>query len=190
VTYARSIPVSKARADVLLVYKMNGSELPSQHVFLFGHCARMVRNGLGQMVAARYCHRQAIHRLLSDLDYAYWRRRGDIGELTPVAEMQIKAEIAKPAQGETVPVNSNVRVHGAAWTSDSEIAKVEVSTDGGSIGTRQICLVNRKQAPGILGIRLENPQRAGKANVVARATDSLGQTQPVRPRPGPGHLHD
>src|SRR6266446_9477828 len=30
-TYARSIPVSKARADVLLAYKMNGSELPLQH---------------------------------------------------------------------------------------------------------------------------------------------------------------
>src|SRR2546422_2568091 len=30
-TYARSIPVGKARADVLLAYKMNGSELHSQH---------------------------------------------------------------------------------------------------------------------------------------------------------------
>src|SRR5437667_10479297 len=31
--FARSIPLSKARADVLLAYKMNASELPPQHGF-------------------------------------------------------------------------------------------------------------------------------------------------------------
>src|SRR5207247_4719775 len=50
------------------------------------------------------------------IDYAYWKRRGDIAELTPLTEMQIKGQIARPAEDEIVPANSKVRIHGAAWT--------------------------------------------------------------------------
>ena len=64
------------------------------------------------------------------LDYAYWQRRlrawqrgEEIAELTPLNEMQIKAEIARPAEGETVPANANVRVRGAAWACDAEITQ-------------------------------------------------------------------
>ena len=43
--------------------------------------------------------------------------------------MQVKAEIARPEEGETVPANKDVRVCGAAWTCDAEITKDELSTD-------------------------------------------------------------
>src|SRR5437773_312824 len=135
-TYARSIPVGKARADVLLAYKMNGSELPSQH----GFPVRAIVPGWYAMASIKWLQRiivtdQPFTGYYQTIDYAYWKRREQEAELTPVAEVQIKAEIAKPAEGETVPANSSVRVYGAAWTSDVEITKVEVSSDGGATWT-------------------------------------------------------
>src|SRR6266513_4689032 len=131
--FARSIPLEKARRNVLLVYKMNGEDLPPEH----GFPVRAIVPGWYAMASVKWLQRiivtdRPFAGYYQTLDYAYWKRRGDIGELVPVAEMQIKAEIAKPAQGETVPSSSNVRVHGAAWTSDGEITKVELSTDGGA----------------------------------------------------------
>ena len=123
--FARSIPLNKARADVVLAYKMNGKELPPEH----GFPLRAIVPGWYSMASIKWLQRiiiidQPFTGYYQTMDYAYWNRRGDIAELTPLSEMQVKAEIAKPAQGETVPANSSVRVHGAAWTSDGEIAKV------------------------------------------------------------------
>jgi hypothetical protein len=121
------------------------------------------------------------------LDYAFWKRRGDIAELAPLTEMQIKAEIAKPAQGETVPSDSNVPVHGAAWTSDGEITKVELSTDGGG-NWNEVSLLD-KPIPNAWR-RWEHqwrtPSVAGKQTLIARAIDSRGRTQPVQRDPDRG----
>src|SRR5438093_2962046 len=116
--FARSISLNKARADVLLAYKMNGGELPPQH----GFPLRAIVPGWYAMASIKWLQRiiitdQPFTGYYQTMDYAYRRRRGDIAELTPVAEVQIKAEIAKPAEGQTVPANSSVRVYGAAWTS-------------------------------------------------------------------------
>src|SRR5205807_4494078 len=66
------------------------------------------------------------------LDYAIWKREGDQARLTALSEIAIKAEILRPREGETVPANSNVRVHVASWTGNGAITKVEVSSDGES----------------------------------------------------------
>ena len=93
----------------------------------------------------------------------------------------------KPAQGETVPANSNVRVHGAAWTSDGRNHKGRAQHRWRiHVEQRQICLVNQTKRLAILGIQLENANRTGKTDSVARATDSLGQTQPVQRDPDRG----
>ena len=187
-TFARSIPVSKARADVLLAYKMNGSELPPQH----GFPVRAIVPGWYAMASIKWLQRvivtdQAFGGYYQTLDYAYWRRRGDIGELIPVAEMQIKAEIAKPAQDETVPSNSNVRVHGAAWTSDREITKVELSTDGGATWCETSPLgASKPNAWRLWEFNWKTPSAPGKRTLIARATDSLGQTQPAHRDPDRG----
>src|SRR5256712_12742724 len=132
-TFARSIPLEKACRDVLLAYKMNGDDLPSEH----GFPVRAIVPGWYAMASVKWLQRiivtdRPFTGYYQTLDYAYWRRRGDIAELTPLTEMQIKAQIAHPARGEVVAANSNVHVRGAAWTGDGEITKVELSTDSGS----------------------------------------------------------
>jgi DMSO/TMAO reductase YedYZ molybdopterin-dependent catalytic subunit len=114
------------------------------------------------------------------MDYAYWARRGDTAELVPITEMQVKAEIARPVAGGIVPANSNVRVHGAAWTSDGEITKVELATDGGSTWNEAKLIGEAKpHAWRLWEFDWETPAKPGKQTLVARATDSNGRTQPI-----------
>jgi DMSO/TMAO reductase YedYZ molybdopterin-dependent catalytic subunit len=186
--FARSIPLNKARADVVLAYKMNGKELPPEH----GFPLRAIVPGWYAMASIKWLQRIIITDrpftgYYQTMDYAYWNRRGDIAELAPLSEMQVKAEIAKPAQGETVPANSSVRVHGAAWTSDGEIAKVELSTDGGTTWSEAKLLGESTQnAWRLWEFDWQTPGVAGKQILVVRATDSLGRTQPAHRDPDRG----
>ncbi len=101
--------------------------------------------------------------------------------------MQIKAEIAKPAEGETVPANSSVRVYGAAWTCDGEITKVELSTNGGATWTDANLLGESKSnAWRLWEFNWQTPAAPEKQTLIARATDSLGRTQPVQRDPDRG----
>jgi DMSO/TMAO reductase YedYZ molybdopterin-dependent catalytic subunit len=180
--FARSIPIAKARADVLLAYKMNGRELPPEH----GFPVRAIVPGWYAMASVKWLQRivvtdQPFTGYYQTIDYAYWERREAIAELTPLTEMQVKAQIAKPAEGDIVPANSIVRVHGAAWTSNGEIKKVELSTDGGATWTEAKLLGESKpNAWRLWEFNWQTPTAPGRQTLIARATDSLDRIQPVQ----------
>ena len=180
--FARSIPVEKARADVLLAYKMNGRELPPQH----GFPVRAIVPGWYAMASVKWLQRiivteQPFTGYYQTIDYAYWERQKAIAELTPLTEMQVKAQIAEPAEGDVVSANSRVRVHGAAWTSNGEITKVELTTDGGATWTEANLLGESKpNAWRLWEFNWQTPTTPGRQTLIARATDSLGRTQPVQ----------
>ena len=182
--FARSIPIGKARKDVLLVYKMNDVELPPQH----GFPVRAIVPGWYAMASIKWLQRiivtaEPFNGYYQTLDYAFWRREGDCAVLTPLSEMQIKAEISRPAKGDTVPANSLFRVHGAAWTSDAEIVKVELSTDGGSTWKEaKLAFESKPNAWRLWEFEWKTPS-AGKATLMARATDSKGRGQPIERDP-------
>jgi DMSO/TMAO reductase YedYZ molybdopterin-dependent catalytic subunit len=186
--FARSIPLAKARSDVLLAYKMNGIDLPPEH----GFPLRAIIPGWYAMASIKWLRRiivtdRPFSGYYQTLDYAFWKRRGDIAELAPLTEMQIKAEIAKPVRGEIVPADSKVRVHGAAWTCNGEISKVELSTDGGSTWKEAKLLGESKpNAWRLWEYDWQTPAATGKQTLIARATDSLGRTQPVERDPDRG----
>jgi DMSO/TMAO reductase YedYZ molybdopterin-dependent catalytic subunit len=187
-TFSRSVPLEKARGDVLLAYKMNGKDLPPEH----GFPVRAIVPGWYAMASIKWLQRIIVSSepftgYYQTLDYAYWKRRGAIGELAPIAELQVKAEIARPARGETVPANSSVRICGAAWTAGNEIVRVEVSTDGGSTWKEATLLGESKpNAWRFWEFNWKTPGVPGKQTLLARATDSLGQTQPVHRDPDRG----
>src|ERR1041385_294724 len=108
--FARSIPLEKARNDVLLAYRMNGGELPPEH----GFPVRAIVPGWYAMASVKWLQRvivtdRAFTGYYQTIDYAYWHRtdyghwqRGkQVAELMPLSEMQVKAEIARPREGET-----------------------------------------------------------------------------------------
>ncbi len=179
--FARSIPLEKARSDVLLAYKMNGSDLPPQH----GFPVRAIVPGWYAMASIKWLQRiivtdEPFTGYYQTIDYAYWKRRDQIAELTPLKEMHVKAEIARPAQGDIIPAHSSARVHGAAWTSDGEITKVELSTDGGATW-REANLLGKSEPNSwrLWEFNWQTPAAPGKQILVARATDSDNCTQPV-----------
>ena len=186
--FSRSVSLEKARRDVLLAYRMNGNDLPPEH----GFPVRAIVPGWYAMASIKWLQRiivtdQPFAGYYQTLDYAYWKKRADIGELTPLSEMLIKAEIAKPAQGEIVSKNSNVRVHGAAWTGDGEITKVELSADGGATwNAASLIGVSKRNAWRLWEFDWRTPSRPSQAHLVARAADSLGQTQPAHRDPDRG----
>src|SRR4029077_6964814 len=182
--FSRSVPLEKARRDVLLAYRMNGNDVRPEH----GFPVRAIVPGWYAMASIKWLQRiivtdQPFAGYYQTLDYAYWKRQGDIAELSPIAELQVKAEIAKPAQGDKVPVNSTVRIHGAAWAGGEEIVRVEVSTDGGSTWKEATLLGDSKpNAWRFWEFNWKTPIASGKQTLIARGTASLGQTQPAHRR--------
>lgn len=185
--FARSISIEKAHNEVLLAYKMNGSDLLPEH----GFPVRAIVPGWYAMAFVKWLQRiivtdRPFNGYYQTLDYAFWKRRGDAAELTPLSELQVKAQIAQPAQGEIVPANSSVRIHGAAWTSNAEITKVEVSANGGSTWNDAKLLGEAKLNAWRLWEFDWKTPAPGNTTLIARATDSLGQTQSIKHDPDRG----
>jgi DMSO/TMAO reductase YedYZ molybdopterin-dependent catalytic subunit len=131
--YARSIPRAKACRDVLLATEMNGEALSPAH----GFPVRAIVPGWYGAASVKWLARilvshQPFAGYFQTVDYSYWERRNGLPMLLPIQELLVKAEIARPAIAEVVPASAKYRVHGAAWTSDSEITKVEFSDNLGA----------------------------------------------------------
>ncbi len=179
--YARSISLDQARAGgVLLAYKMNGKTLPVAH----GCPVRAIVPGWFGMASVKWLSRIVVaakpfQGYFQTVDYAYWVHRDGLPTRVPVTQLQVKAQIARPAMAEVVPARKPYRIFGAAWSGGADIAKVEVSTDGGN-----------SYAPArLLGKRVANAWRlwefpwaapaAGNQVLMAKATDTKGRTQPL-----------
>ena len=72
------------------------------------------------------------------------------------------------------------RIRGAAWTTEAEIAKVEISIDGGATWKNARLLgAPIRNAWRLWEYDWQVPLKPGKATLMARATDSKGRTQPT-----------
>jgi DMSO/TMAO reductase YedYZ molybdopterin-dependent catalytic subunit len=183
--FARSLPVAKALSPtVILAHQMNDQVLPAAH----GFPLRAVVGGWYGMASIKWLTRIVVTDRLflgydQSIDYTVWERRDGIPNLTPVTNMQVKASIARPSRGESLPANADYRVHGAAWAGEAEVVKVDLSTDGGR-SWRPARLLGE---PVPLCWRLwEYTWKApapGKHILMARATDKGGQAQPMERDP-------
>ncbi|HXR35778.1 MAG TPA: sulfite oxidase [Candidatus Binataceae bacterium] len=183
ITYARGLPLAKALSpDVILAYRMNGEPLTPAH----GYPLRAVVSGWYGMASVKWLTRivvidRAFRGYFQTADYTFWERRDGLPiQLLPVGEVEVKAEIARPALHEVVPAEAEYRIHGAAWTGESEVTKVEVSTDG----ARNWCATRLLGESTRYGWRLweyywHTPAQPGHYTLMARATDARGRTQPI-----------
>ena len=180
--FARSLPLAKAyHEDTLLAYRMNGKELSPAH----GFPVRAIVPGWYGMASVKWLTRILVtptpfQGYYQTVDYALWEQRDGLPVRVPITQMQVKASIARPAHRESVPAGGMVRIAGAAWAGEADIAKVEVSTDGG-----QTWAAARLQGRPIrYAWRLWDfdwrVPRAGKHTLMARATDASGRRQPLQ----------
>jgi DMSO/TMAO reductase YedYZ molybdopterin-dependent catalytic subunit len=113
------------------------------------------------------------------VDYAYWQPGEGGPELVPLSRMQVKAEIARPGINEVVSSNDNYIVSGAAWNGGAEIAKVDVTTDGGARWSEAELIGNAgKDVWRLWEFDWRTPKAPGRYTLMARATDSYGHSQP------------
>jgi DMSO/TMAO reductase YedYZ molybdopterin-dependent catalytic subunit len=183
--FTRGLPLAKAmKPEVLLAWKMNGEALPEAH----GFPVRAVVGGWYGMASVKWLARVVVTDkpfagYEQTVSYTVWERRDGLASLTPLTEMDVKASIARPEAGETVPAGATYRVHGAAWAGESEVSKVEVSADGGNTWAEATLL--GEGAPFVWRLweyKWKTPAE-GKAVLLARATDKRGRVQPLERDP-------
>ncbi|MEE9123456.1 MAG: sulfite oxidase [candidate division NC10 bacterium] len=188
--FARSLPLEKAlRSDVLLAYEMNGTQLPVAH----GFPLRVVVPGWYAMASVKWLTRivvsdRVFQGYFQTADYTYWDQREGLPiQLLPVAELEVKAQIARPALHEVVPARSVYRMHGAAWAGESEVTKVEISTNAGRTWkAAELLSASSRYAWCLWEYRWYTPPRVGRHIVMARATDARGHVQPMHRDPHRG----
>ncbi|MCI0422156.1 MAG: molybdopterin-dependent oxidoreductase [Acidobacteria bacterium] len=170
--YERIIPLSKAmHPDTLLVDQMNGDKLLVSH----GGPLRALLPGWHGMDSVKWLRR--IDVLAAGENQTYLRRSRS-GRVMPITKMNAKSVFARPVDG-AILFRRRLLCRGTAWAGEKKVHKVEVSTDG----------AHSWQLAGLLdpplpyawvrweyGWKIPAP---GNYELVVRATDESGRTQPA-----------
>jgi DMSO/TMAO reductase YedYZ molybdopterin-dependent catalytic subunit len=133
ISYARSITRKRAmEPDVLVAYSMNGQSLTRDH----GYPLRAIVPGHYGMASVKWltdiiATAQPFQGYWQTSDYGYWDDSRGIPVRRPLAEMMVKAQIARPRLYETLEPGRFYTIFGAAWAGDTDVTEVWVSLDGG-----------------------------------------------------------
>ena len=180
VSYARSLRRSKAlQREVLMAYHMNGGDLSQDH----GSPVRAVVPGHYGMASVKWLTRvhavrEPFHGYWQTVDYGYWDRLDANPVRRALGEMKVKSEIARPQVYERLEPNEIYTISGAAWTGESEVVGVAVSTDGGHTWS-EAELLDPAQRHAWRRWKLDwmTPATPGRYVLLARATDANGNVQ-------------
>lgn len=175
--FIRSIPIGKAREDVLLAHTMNGAPLPPLH----GAPLRAVTPGWYGMASTKWLTRISIADRPSDNHFQVrgyrWNAPGeDPAQAAPVTEMRVKSLITHPLDGATLE-GRRVEVRGFAWAGPAGVSLVEVGI--GDAGEWRPAGFRGEPRPGAWrwwAVELDLPP--GRHTLGARATDGRGDRQP------------
>ena len=171
----RPFPVAKADDDALLVWGMNGEELPPDH----GAPLRLVLPGWVGVGSIKWLGTLEVStRTLTSPWNTKWYRMtgGDHPEDEPMlTTLPVRSAWELPEEP-VLSVAGGEVLYGRSWSGAGPIERVEVSADGGNGWTPARLLENGPWArwewtwPG-------GP--AGRHDLMARATDVAGHTQPL-----------
>ncbi len=180
IKFIRSIPLEKAMTSTLLAYEMNGEPLPVKH----GFPLRALALGWVGANAVKWLTRitlldRPFEGHYMDRVYRLFATGQDPKTGVVVTRIPLKTIITQPLQGEML-ARGRIVILGAAYGGESEIAKVEVSTDEGKtwvvaewIGPREPFAWHHWQY-------LWNIDQSGDFRILARATDGEGRKQPMQ----------
>ncbi len=198
--FVKSLPLWKAVEDTTLIaYEMNGEALPHWN----GFPARIIVPGW----TATYWMKHITRIEVATKPYeGFWMKsayRIPLGRFpvvarfasqetaanAPITEMVVNALITSHADGATVPAGSRVTVGGVAWDAGYGIHAVDLSTDGGRTWTTAAL----GEDLGRFAFRpFSSPlpvPAAGRFQVMARATNRIGQTQAAALIANPAGYH-
>lgn len=172
----RPLPVRKALHDVLLAYEMNGRPLPPDH----GHPVRIIVPSWIGISSIKWVGRIEVADtpLFSPWNTQFYRLFGPgypaDGELIDRQVVKSAFELAWEAR---LPAGRGIRLTGRSWSASGPIRQVEVSTDGGATWRRARRTGPRDAAWQRWTVHWR-PPAPGRYELLARATDVTGATQP------------
>jgi DMSO/TMAO reductase YedYZ molybdopterin-dependent catalytic subunit len=183
--YGRSLsPEQALRDDVLLSWAMNGAELPPQH----GFPLRLVVPGWYGMASVKWLDRITVidhafdgHQQVGS--YIYREHPDEPG--VPVSAMRVKSLMVPPGVPDfysrrRLVEQGSVQIFGRAWSGDGvPIVKVEVGVDGHWHDARLDAPIGRYAWR---GWQFDWDATPGEHDLMCRATDANGDTQPVEQR--------
>ncbi|HZN54624.1 MAG TPA: sulfite oxidase [Candidatus Polarisedimenticolaceae bacterium] len=172
--FQRSLPLSDALdPDTLLAWRMNGAPLAPEH----GAPVRLVVPGWYGVASVKWlvgieALTEPFHGWFQGESYVYRNGGGDL----PVTRMRVRAAIARPSDGATVPPGP-IEIFGCAWSGSGRIARVEVSLDaGGTWSDATLAPPSSRWAATPWSAR--GIAAGSELEVLARATDAAGNVQP------------
>ena len=179
--YQRALSMAEAtRPDVLLAYAMNGGPLPPQH----GFPLRLLVPGWYGMTSVKWLRRIEVtgerfdgfqHRVA----YRFQRDADDPG--VPVSRIRVKSLIHPPgvavfATQQRLVDAGSVRLSGRAWSGEAPIERVDVGIDG---AWHEATLAPSLGPAAWVGWSLDWEATPGEHEIISRATDASGATQPL-----------
>jgi DMSO/TMAO reductase YedYZ molybdopterin-dependent catalytic subunit len=175
--YLRSLPMDVAmHPDTLVAYEMNGEELPIEH----GFPLRLVVPGWYGMASVKWLTGIEV------IDYDYegffqtdrYVIENDEGVREQITQISIKSLISNPVADEVL-FNESTCVSGMAWSGYAEIKEVEFSADTGKTW-RQATLRGPTERYAWQQWHITwTPPTAGHFTLACRATDKVGNVQPL-----------
>ncbi|MDX1435651.1 MAG: sulfite oxidase [Anaerolineales bacterium] len=177
--YARSLPLEVALdSRTALVWELNGQPLTPPHGFPL---RLMVPTWYG-MASVKWLQEV---RLISEpfagyfqVEHYVYQQDETAHDGEPVREIRPRALITHPVDGAAL-ARGHIEVRGAAWTGHGTIHRVEFSTDNG--GSWQPAELSPSSSE--FGSRqwrhVWTPDTTGNFVLLARATDSSGNSQPL-----------
>ena len=183
---ARSVPLAKAmERHTLIAYGMNDGPLPKVH----GYPLRVIVPSWAGSASIKWVARiEALAAPLKgpymDESYRIPRQPIEPGGRMPADAASaeawpVKSIITHPAPNAKFEAGRPVLVAGKAWAGENDIARVELSFDEGRTWQRaQLDSGGDKYAWRTFSYAY-SPRRSGYFTVLARASDSAGNTQPL-----------
>ena len=187
---SRGMPIAKALEEhTLLAFAMNGEPLP----FLHGGPLRLVVPGwpgsLSQKWLKRIWIRDREHDGPGMTGLSY---RVPLHPIPPGGEqdraasrilesMPVRSIVSCPADGRRYPSGTReIEVRGAAWAGDGEVARVDLSLDGGATWVPAGLTPPRNRYDWVRWRATLTLPGDGYYAIFARATDAQGRAQPFR----------
>ena len=186
--FIKSVPLDKAIDEhTLLAYEMNGAPLPHYN----GFPVRLVLPGWTATYWMK--HLVSIDAVTKPFG-GYWMKNAYripagkfplvqhfVSQMTtanePITEIVINSMITSPADGAALRASETSEIRGIAWDGGYGIRGVEISTDGGE-SWREAEL---GKDVGRFAFRVFRfafaPPRPGRYQIMARASNAIGQTQ-------------